>query len=414
MNWHQFRMAFRTLPFLDSHANSPTGVLTLHARPTPKLLVWHPEAIDWIFRSDQRLRHPGSGSLTPLFGHRSLLWVDGPRHGAYRRVLGPPLRGRRLTEYRGLISEAVHTAIDALVPGTVIGLSRWTRQLTLRIMARILLGQPDDALLTSFADWMEKALGARYRTHAYRYLTGRLPRSGEKLDQMLVRCARTGTLTRPPALASLLLTDDGPLGTIDDAELRDALVSLLFAGHETTASATAWTLYWLDREATIRHDVLAELDATAADGSDAAQVPLLHAVIQEVLRLTPPAIVAGNRVLREEGKLLGQVLTAGTTLTPSIYLVHRQSDYFPMPHHFDPNRFIGRRISREHYFPFGGGTRYCLGSQLAYLEIRMITTALLRRREWHCINPHAGVFHLRGHVLAPASWLRMKVTKCRE
>lgn len=208
-----------------------------------------------------------------------------------------------------------------------------------------------------------------------------------------------------------MLADDGPLGEIDDAELRDAIVSLLFAGYETTASATAWTLYWLDREPTIRRDVLAELAATTTDGSDVSQIPLLHAVIQEALRLTPPVIVAGNRTLTEDDEVHGRALAAGTTLTPSIHLAHRHPDRFPNPRRFDPNRFLSNRVPAQNYFPFGGGTRYCLGSQLAHLEIRMIMTAVLRRCEWRCVNPRSGTPQLRGHAMAPAARLRMKVIR---
>jgi cytochrome P450 len=414
ISWPELRMAVRTLPFLDSQVDSPRGALTLRTEPGPKLLVWHPEAIDWIFRHDQQFRHPGSRSLTPLFGRRSLLWAEDPRHAAYRQVLGPPLRGHRLADYRDVISEAVHTAIDALRPDTVVTLPAWTRRITLRIIASILLGPPDDAILSAFTGWIERALGARHRTLAYRYLSGGLPGSGDQLDRMLVWNAKAHQSLRPATLAALMLDSDGPLGGIDDGELRDAIVSLLFAGHETTAAATAWTLYWLDRDAGLRQDVLAELATTAADGSDAARVPLLHAVIQEALRLAPPVTVAENRALTEDAELLGQTVTAGTILTPSIYLAHRNSDQFPNPHRFDPNRFLGERVPARYYFPFGGGTRYCLGSQLAQLEIRMVAAAILRRLEWCCVNPRMGVPRLRGHAMAPASRLRMRVFRCRD
>jgi cytochrome P450 len=307
----------------------------------------------------------------------------------------------------------VHTAIDALRPDTAVALPTWTRRLTLRIIARILLGPPDDVLLSAFTGWIERALGARHRTLAYRYLRGRLPGSGDRLDRMLVWNAKAHRNIRPATLAALMLDSDGPLGEIDDGELRDAIVSLLFAGHETTASATAWTLYWLDRDTGLRHDVLAELSATAADGSDASRVPLLHAVIQEALRLAPPVTVAENRALSEDAELLDRTVTAGTILTPSIYLAHRNPDQFPNPHRFDPNRFLGERVPARHYFPFGGGTRYCLGSQLAQLEVRMIAAAVLRRLEWCCVNPRAGVPQLRGHAMAPTSRLRMRVLRCQ-
>jgi cytochrome P450 family 110 len=414
MNWNKCHLALRTLPFLDAHAGDPTGVLELCAPPSRRLLVWHPEAIEGIFRSDRQMQHMASRTLSPLLGRRSLLWAEGPRHAAYRRVLSPPLHGRQLKAWHGVISKTVHAAIDALVPGSVIPLPEWTRRVTFRIIAQIVLGRSDDAILAPFTAWIDKALGSRRRTLAYRYVRGGLPRSSEELDQLLVRSARATTKAARPTLAALLAEDGalGALGALDDEELRDQIVSLLFAGHETTASATAWTLYWLDRNESIRRDIISELAATADDGSDAAEVPLLHAAIQEALRLTPPVAVAGNRALTEEGELLRQSLAAGTILTPSIYLAHHRPDYFSNPHRFDPSRFLGNRVLPQHYFPFGGGVRHCLGSQLGQLETRMITAAVLRRRELRCVNPRAGIPQLRGHAMAPSSRLRMKVTAC--
>jgi len=218
----------------------------------------------------------------------------------------------------------------------------------------------------------------------------------------------------PPTLAALLLTADGPLGGIDDDELRDQLVSLLFAGHETTASAIAWTLLWLDRDEPVRRDLIAELDATSDDGSNATHVPLLQAVAEESLRLSPPATLAGNRVTTEDSDLFGVPLPRGTELTPSIYLAHHHPDRFPHPFRFDPRRFLGKRVPSSHYFPFGGGIRRCLGSELAMLEIRMIIAALLRRRELRCVNPRAGTPRLRGPAMAPSGRLRVAVTACRD
>lgn len=412
MSLREFRLAMRPLPFLDNaHAHSSDGVLELSARPTRHLLVWHPDVIEDVFRLDHTMSHPGSRSLTPLFGHRSLLWADGARHAAYRRVLGPPLRGRRLADYQSVIAAAVDEAIDELQPGTVITLSRWTRQLALRIVARIILGRSDDDLLAAFAAWIEDALGSRRRSLIYRWLKGGLPRSSQKLDGALVYAAKANAHAQ--TLAGLMLATDGPLGGVDDAELRDQLVSLLFAGHETTASAVAWALYWLDRNERLRYDVLDEL-AAAGDSSDPTQIPLLQAVLQEALRLNPPVTVGENRALTQDGELAGRMLPAGTILIPSIYLAHRRPERFAHPLRFDPTRFLRERVTAQHFFPFGGGSRYCLGSQLAQMEIRMITAAVLRRREWSCLNPAAGVPELRGHAMAPAARLRMKVLRCRE
>lgn len=407
-------MKLRTLPFLESHAGASGGVLALRDRPAPKLLVWQPEMVDWIFRSDARLRHPAGRSLTPLFGASSLVWAEGERHAAYRQVLGPPLRGRGLARRHGVVADTVRAAVDRLAPGSVVELLPWTRAIALRVIAGILLGSGDDELLTAVTRWIDKAFGATYRTLAYRYLLGGLPRSGDELDRMLVRAAKAHTDLRPATLAARMLDGDGPLGGIGDTELRDAVVTLMFAGHETTAAGAAWTLYWLDRNPVVREEIRDELAATGADGADPARVPLLQAAVAETLRLTPPASLAEHRALAEDDEAAGRPLPRGSVLTPAIYLAHHDPDAFGEPGRFDPSRFLGRRPPPNRYFPFGGGTRYCPGSQLAQLEIRMITADILRRREWRCVDLRTGVARMRGNIMAPTPRLRIRVLSCRD
>lgn len=404
MSLTQVRMALRPLPFWSAHADDPDGMLSVRTRPVPRLEVWHDEAIDWIFRSDRQLAHPPSSTLSPLLGPRSLLWTDGPRHRRYRRLLAPALHAASLDAYRGVIADAAAEAVDAVGFGTQFGLADWARRLTLRIIGRILFGRPDEALLAAFIAWLNKALAVRTRTIAYRYLMGRLPGSGSDFDRMLIAAARQAPLE---TVAGRLVADVD----MDDGELRDQIVSLLFAGHETTASAIAWTIYWLDR-AQLRADVAAELAATPDDGADPSRVPLLQAVIKEALRLCPPAPVAGKRALAAEAELCGRSLPVGTVVVPNIYLAHHRSAVFADPYRFDAGRFLDSRPpSPAHYFPFGGGTRYCPGSELATLEVRLIIAAVLRRGNVACVNPETAVPSFRGPAMAPSRRLRAVVTR---
>jgi cytochrome P450 len=397
-------MALTPLSFMDSLVAEPTGVVRLRDKPVARLLVWQPEAIGWIFRSDRVMRHPGSRTLRPILGSRSLIWADGPRHIAYRAALNPCLRGRHLKSYEDIIARMTGEAIENLLPAKEIRLPMWTRRLTLRIISLILLGEADDDLLDTFTAWIEAELGSRGALLARRYLGDGAPRPHRGLDEMLVRSARTA---RKPALAALLL-DEAGLGPIDDAELRDQLVTLLFAGHETTASAIAWTLLWLHRDREVLADVLDELAGTTGDGTDPADLPLLDAAIHESLRLSPPATLAGNRMPTADTELGGRALSAGSILTPCVYLAHRHPDRFADPLRFAPGRFLGGRVSPSHYFPFGGGIRHCLGRDLALLEIRMIVAALLRRVRLDFAGPKAKP-QLRGAAMAPHQTLRVAV-----
>jgi cytochrome P450 len=416
MALNSMRFRYRTLPFLDSYKNNTGGILDLRSRSPRRLLVWHPDGIDWIFRSDRGMQHVPSRTLSPLLGRTSLLWAEGPRHSAYRRVLGPALQGASLQAYHSIISHTVQSALDVLVPGTVVSLVEWSRQVTLRIISQLLLGRADTLLLELFSSHITRVLGSRARALSYRcppastsswlpFLTSR-----HELDSRLLKSAKATAESPSPPLVALLLSGKEPLGALGDRELADQIVSLLFAGHETTASATSWTLYWLSREDNVRRDIIAELDATSNDGSDPEQVPLLHAASQETLRLCPPAFIAGKRKLTTDGELLDTPVTAGTVITPCMYLAHHQPTLFPHPHRFDPSRFLGTRVPHRYYFPFGGGTRHCLGSKLAMVEIRMITAAVLRRYELRCVNPEAGIPILRGPAMTLPQNVRMLIT----
>lgn len=419
MNRNKRRLALHGQSFLDSAVTEPSGLLELGSESARQLLAWRPDALAQIFRSDRFMRMEGSGTLGPLVGDRSVLFANGTRHSKYRQVLGSPMRGRQLSAYHSLIADTTHAAIDTLHDASTVMLPEWSRELALRIIGQIVLGGTSDELLTRYTTWVDDALGTPRRALAYRYL--RLPhaipspwrtfltrREGLRRDllQQAVRGARESSC---PTLTGQLINGTAPLGTVSEPDLVDQVMSLLFAGHETSASAIAWTLFWLEQNEQLNRDVRDELAATSSDGSSAEAVPLLDAVCREALRLSPPATVAGNRILVKDQELFGQPLTQGTRVTPCIYLAHRQPDIYPEPLRFNPNRFLNKRWSVHEYLPFGGGVRRCLGADLAMLELRMIVAAVLRRVELHCLNPETGVPQQRGPAMGPKRTLTMSV-----
>jgi cytochrome P450 len=365
MNRTELRFALHLIGFLDSVEGFEDGLVKLGDR---RWLVWHPDVMAVLFRHDRDLRHPPSRTLRPLLGNRSVLWLDGEEHTRYRRTLAPMLRGSR---YQALIDEMVERSIAELPSGDPVGLAAWTRRLTLRIIGRIVFGVDDDELLQAFTRWLDRRLNSRVRTLAHRYLTPGTTRFDPHLDRMLLHRARTA---EPPALAACLPPED----------LRDQVVSLLFAGHETTASATAWTVYWIDQTPGLAQELENDAD-------------LLEATIMESLRLCPPATLAGNRMSDE-----------GMVLTPSIYLAHRRAATYDHPHTFDPARC---QPPPGAFFPFGGGVRHCPGKDLALTEIRTIVTALLRHRRIR-LNSTTCTPQLRGAAMAPPPSLAMVAT-CR-
>ena len=157
-------------------------------------------------------------------------------------------------------------------------------------------------------------------------------------------------------------------------------MTLLFAGHETTASALAWSLYRLHRSPDVREKLCRELETQAAliDPIEISRLPYLAAVCQETLRLNPPCMSA-LRVLKAPLTLARYGFATGTTLIISIYLTHRRPDLYPRPDAFEPERFLGRKFSLYEYLPFGGGHRFCLGNSLALFEMKLVLATILSR-----------------------------------
>ncbi|MFJ5304150.1 cytochrome P450 [Streptomyces sp. NPDC088350] len=415
MNLAEWQLTTRPLAFLDRHAHAPGAAVELRPHPQRRLLVWDPETVREVFRQDRAMRHPRSDTLGPLFGARSVVSAEGERHTALRSLLGGPLRhGRLVAEHHGTIEAVVREELERLPPDTAVSVSGWARRVTLRVIGRVVLGPAGDQILTPFRAWVDTALGSPARTLRYRCVRPHpaLPsawrtflRERRRLERLLddVRAeAGPGTVARL-------------LRPYDRQEAADQLLTLLFAGHETTASAVAWTLMWLARDPELGGQVRDELSATSASGADAARVPLLDAVCRESLRLTPPPIVAGHRRSGTatggdgEGGRGRPEVAPGTVYTPCVYLAHRHPDSHPDPLRFDPARFLGRPPPSCTYFPFGGGLRRCLGADLALVELRMVVAAAVRHPSLRVLNPEAGRPRLAGPAMAPCPALLMAV-----
>jgi unspecific monooxygenase len=201
-----------------------------------------------------------------------------------------------------------------------------------------------------------------------------------------------------------------------DAELRDELLTLLFAGHETTANILAWALYQIGRDPAIRANLLEELNPAGTDAAPLkiAQLPYLTAVCQETLRMYPVLPVIFPRITKSALAIAGRKYEAETELLPSIYLVHYREDLYPNPEQFRPERFLERQYSPAEYLPFGGGNRRCLGYALAQLEIKLVLAKILSRCELTLLETKPLKNLRRGFALAPQGGVRMVMTGVRQ
>jgi cytochrome P450 family 110 len=417
------RWTFTPLQFLDRSAARYGDSFTLRLS-RPLVMLSHPEAIRQVITADPQTIHSGEANslLRPFVGDFSIFLLDGPAHQRQRQLLMPPFHGERLKVYDQLIRDSAQAALDALPKGEPFAVRKLTQQISLRVILRAVFGleggdrardlalelaqliestaSPLQALLI-FLPQLQKDLGAWSPW-------GQFLQRRQQLDALLyseIHHRRNQSHSKAEDILSLLLeARDAEGQTMSDPELRDELLTMLMAGHETTATALAWALYWIHALPEVKSQVEAELHSSNGDSS--AQLPYLQALCQETLRIFPVAPIAFIRLLQRPLVVMGQEYPEGTRLTPCIYLLHRRPELYPQGEKFRPERFLEWMPGPYEYLPFGGGNRRCIGAALAMLELRLVLAKLLRDNQFRILNTKPVQPRRRGVTLASEEiWL---------
>jgi cytochrome P450 len=383
------RWFFRPIEFFDearSRYGETFGIRFLGFE-TPLYFTSEPAAIKAIYSNRANTMPPGrAATLEPVMGPRSILLLDGSEHMARRKLMLPPFHGERMRAYQSVIEELAGREIDSWPLEEEFSIHPHMQRLTLEVILRAVFGVTDAERLGR----MRKALGVLLRQTASpgRQLLGlgtqRFGRWGpwrsfqQTLDavdaliyeEIAARRTDPDLDSRQDILSMLIVArfEDG--GEMSDGELRDQLVTLLLAGHETTATALAWTFDLLLRNPEPLQRLREEVEGNGDD--------YLRAVITESLRLRPVIAIAGRR-LAEPLEVDGYTLPAGADISPAIYLAHTRPDIYPEPFSFKPERFLDGGPDTYSWIPFGGGVRRCLGASFAEFEMRIVLREVLGR-----------------------------------
>jgi cytochrome P450 len=207
--------------------------------------------------------------------------------------------------------------------------------------------------------------------------------------------------------------ENGQLMT--DVELRDELMTLLFAGHETTASSLAWAFYWIHHLPEVREKLLKELESIGSDPdpTEIARLPYLTAICSESLRIYPIVLFSFARIVKSPIEIMGYKFEPGTVLTACVYLTHHREDIYPDSKSFKPERFLERQFSPYEFIPFGGGSRRCIGWALALLEMKLVLATVLSRYEMALTDNREVLPVRRGITLTPARGVPMMMVAQR-
>lgn len=378
------RYRHRFVPWLRRRYGDVVTVRLLPGR-RPLVLFSRPAYTKEIFGSDPEVFHAGKGNavLGPIMGEHSLLLVDGAQHTRARKLLMPAFRPSAMTGYREVVSALAAEEVASWPAGRQFPALERMNALTLEVILRVVFGVADERRLARLRPLVNATVDVRPAIllgWGYPFLLRfgpwkRVVEVQRALDALLYaeiaeRRAAPDLHARTDVLSQLLLVGEteGEAPLTDD-ELRDQLVTLLLAGHETTAAGLAWALYELGRHP----DLLARAQRAADEGDD----DYLEAVMKESLRLHPiiPMVV---RFLLRPARVGGRDLPAGVSVGPSILLSHQDPENFPQPEQFRPTRFLDEEVRPHTWIPFGGGVRRCIGAGFSLMEGVVVLSAVLR------------------------------------
>ena len=394
------------------------------------VFVNHPQAVQQLLTHDrQEFSAPGeiNKMLSILFGDTSVLMLEGERHKKRRQLLMPPFHGERMKAYGELIIKLTHKVFDAISQNSNFIARSKMQSISLQVIIEAVFGfyegeryQKLKQLLTSWLEIFRSPLTTS--VIFFRFLQwdlgpwspwGKFIRLRQQIDELLYseiseRRAHPDP-QRTDILSMLMSATDETGNYLSDHELRDELLTLLFAGHETTATAMAWTLYWTHYLPEVQEKLLQELSNLDSNASpvDIAKLPYLTAVCQESLRIYPVAMLTLARKVEKPVELMGYHLEPGTLLAGCIYLLHQREDIYPDHKKFKPERFLEKQFSPYEFMPFGGGARRCIGDALAQFEMKLVVATILSNYELTLANSAPEKPERRGITLAPATGIKM-------
>jgi cytochrome P450 len=379
------------------------------------VMVFDPELVKELFRGSGDQLHAGEANalLGPILGARSVLLLDGAEHLRQRRLMLPPFHGQRMLSYADTVRESTDLEIDSWPVGEPFALLPSMQSLTLNVILRAVFGYEPGAAHATLRQRLRAMVEPLARPRGLLMMAavvrGRSDRRGaiefetrkRAVDEILYaeiarRRQAPDLAQRDDVFSALLLAQDEQGERLTDKEVRDELVTLLLAGHETTATGLAWTL-----------DLVLHAPAVLARARDADD-EYLDAVVKESLRLRPVIPGVGRVVRGEPFALGGYEVPPGVEINPSIRVIHRRADLYPEPETFRPERFLGEHAPDTYtWVPFGGGTRRCLGASFALMEMRVVLRRILERVTLTPCDPRPAKVQFRAITLAPKGGVRV-------
>jgi cytochrome P450 family 110 len=427
---------FTPMSFMETCAKRYGDIFTLNLN-VPAVFVSNPQALQQMLTSDTKEFEAPSDWNTifePLLGKHSVITVSGEVHRRQRQLLMPPFHGDRMRTYGQAISNITEQIISQWQTDKPFYVQLAMQSITMRTIMQVVFGLYDSPRAQELEKIMCQMLedGRSVWRPVELYFPnlqkdlgpqsswGKFLRRHQRVHQLLNEEIEERRLqadsSRTDILSLLMAARDEAGEPMTNEELRDELITMLFAGHEITATALTWGLYWIHKLPAVREKLLQELDSLGEnpDSSMIFKLPYLNAVNSESLRIYPVGMLTFPRVVKTPLSLCGHQLEPGTVVIGSIYLTHQREDLYPEPKRFKPERFLERQFSAYEYLPFGGGVRRCIGMAFAQFEMKVVLAKILSNLDLALVGNRDVRPKRRGLLVGPHYPIQMVVKGKRE
>lgn len=422
----------RPFEYLEECVGRYGDVFTLRLFGLPPLIfIANPQGIQEIFSADAKSFDVGKTNdlARPILGDRSLILMDGSRHKKERKLLMPPFHGEKVKSYAESICQITETVTSSWQINQPIIARNVMQEITLKVIMQTVFGFSEGERCEQFhsllANWLDLiASPLRSSVIFLKFLQidlgawspwGNFVRTRQKIYDLLqaeIEDRRANPEKQGSDILSLMLQvtdEDGQ--PMSNEQLKDELMTLLVAGHETTATSLAWAFYWLEKYPDIKEKLTQEIESLGKnpDPLEISRLPYLTAVCHETLRLYPIVPIAFARISNQDLQIMGHQFPTGTTFVPCIYSTHHREDLYPHSQQFKPERFLERQYSPYEFLPFGGGVRLCLGYALAMLEMKLVLATILSQYNLELASDQPIKPMRRGGTLAPSNGVPLVV-----
>jgi cytochrome P450 len=430
-------LQFEANPFgyMDAISKRYGDIVTLMFGSTPIVYVSNPSGIKEIFTNTKEI--VAKGDLNRGFalgtGEKGVLQLDGLVHKNRRKILTQTFHGARMQACGRRICELTEKIIGQQTVGKSFIAYPTIEDITLKVAIEVIVGLDegerhekikrlfvsemrcgqstiDKILLTIFGErdlgrWSPHGYMLHLRQEIFQFLLSEVEERRNQLD-----------FSRTDMLTDLIFAEDETGQPLSNEEVRDLLLSPIYAAADASGTAIAWALYWIHRLPAVRSRLLSELDSFGdnLDPMSIFALPYLNAICNEVLRIYPTQLFAFPRLVESTVEVMGYKLNPGTVLIANIYSTHQREDLYPQPKEFQPERFLEKQFSPYEFLPFGGGSRVCIGASFALFEMKLILATILSRYELELVSQSPERPKYRGLICSPASGVKMVMRGLRQ